>query len=142
MRRPSIEQQITFLYTRDLAVTARFYEHVLGLVLVVDQGDCRIYRTSSDGYIGFCRRQSAPEEPMGLILTLVTSEVDAWYRYLSEQGVAFEEPPALNPKYAIYHCFLRDPNGYLIEIQCFNDPSWVEPVEGGISGKGNEVLLA
>jgi len=142
MRRPSIEQQITFLYTQDLAATARFYEGVLGLALVVDQGDCRIYRTSSDGYIGFCRRQSTPEEPMGLILTLVTSEVDAWYRHLTEQGIAFEKPPALNPKYDIYHCFLRDPNGYLIEIQRFNDPAWMEPLEGGNNSNDNEVLLA
>ena len=33
-------------------------------------------------------------------------------------------PPALNPEYGIYHCFLRDPNGYLVEIQRFLDPSW------------------
>ena len=24
----------------------------------------------------------------------------------------------------IYHCFLRDPNGYLIEIQRFLNPAW------------------
>jgi catechol 2,3-dioxygenase-like lactoylglutathione lyase family enzyme len=129
MTRPSIDQQITFLYTRDLAATARFYESMLGLPLVLDQGDCRIYRTSPDGYIGFCQRQSAQDEPTGFILTLVTSEVDAWYQYLTQNGVAFEGPPALNPRYDIYHCFLRDPNGYLIEIQRFNDPLWAGPVQ-------------
>jgi catechol 2,3-dioxygenase-like lactoylglutathione lyase family enzyme len=126
MVRPSINQQITFLHTRDLSATARFYEDVLGLDLIVDQGDCRIYRASSDGYLGFCQRQAAPEEPLGVILTLVTLEVDAWYRFLLERGVSFEKPPTLNPKYEIYHCFLRDPNGYLIEIQTFNDSAWNE----------------
>lgn len=129
MTRPTIDQQITFLYTRDLAATARFYEEVLGLTLVVDQGDCRIYRTSPEGYVGFCQRQAAPQEPLGVILTLVTAEVDAWYQYLGERGISFEKPPALNPKYGIYHCFLRDPNGYLIEIQRFTDRSWAQPVE-------------
>jgi catechol 2,3-dioxygenase-like lactoylglutathione lyase family enzyme len=119
MMRPSIDRQITFLYTRDLAATTRFYEDVLGLALALDQGDCRIYHVSGDGYVGFCQRQSAPDEPLGIILTLVTDEVDAWHRYLSERGVDFEKTPALNPKYNIYHCFLRDPNGYLIEIQRF-----------------------
>lgn len=123
MKHRSIDQQITFLHTCDLAATARFYEDVLGLTLVLDQGDCRIYRTGPDSYIGFCQRKTVPEEPVGVILTLVTAEVDAWYRCLSEQGVSFEEPPTLNPKYDIYHCFLRDPNGYLVEIQRFNDPS-------------------
>jgi catechol 2,3-dioxygenase-like lactoylglutathione lyase family enzyme len=124
MARPSINQQITFLNTRDLSATARFYEDVLGLDLIVDQGDCRIYRASPDGYLGFCQRQAAPEEPLGVILTLVTPEVDAWYRFLLERGVSFEKPPTLNPKYEIYHCFLRDPNDYLIEIQTFNDTAW------------------
>ena len=129
MTHPPIDQQITFLYTRDLPATACFYEDVLGLALVVDQGDCRIYRASAGGYVGFCQRVSAPQAPAGLILTFVTSEVDAWYERLVERGVAFEGPPALNEKYGIYHCFLRDPNGYVIEIQRFQDPAWAEPVE-------------
>jgi len=119
-----IDQQITFLYTRDLVATARFYEEVMGLPLALDQGDCRVYRVSTDAYLGFCRRKSAPEQPSGVILTLVTPDVDQWYRALSGRGVAFEKPPALNPRYNIYHCFLRDPNGYLIEIQRFLDPAW------------------
>ena len=60
----------------------------------------------------------------GIILTLVSQEVDAWYDYLSQKGIAFETPPQFNPKFNIYHCFLRDPNGYLIEIQRFEDPAW------------------
>ena len=119
-----IHQQVTFLYTRDLAVTARFYEETLGLTLALDQGDCRIYRVGRDAYLGFCRRAETPERPVGVILTLVTSEVDAWYGHLSDQGITFEKSPALNPDYNIYHCFLRDPNGYLIEIQRFLDPAW------------------
>ena len=124
MTHPPIDQQITFLYTRDLAATARFYEDVLGLPLALDQGDCRIYRVTDDAFFGFCRRTAAPEGPNGVILTLVTQEVDRWYRHLSAKGAAFEKPPALNPEYNIYHCFLRDPNGYLIEIQRFLNPAW------------------
>ena len=121
---PSIDQQITFLHTRDLAGTARFYEDKLGLRLVLDQGGCRIYQVCGTAYLGFCQRESAPEQPRGVILTLVTDEVDEWYRLLLEEGVAFDKAPAHNPAYGIYHCFLRDPNGYLVEIQQFDDPAW------------------
>ena len=114
MPRPTIDRQITFLYTRDLATTARFYEQILGLPLVLDQGSCR--------------REAAPEQPTGIILTIVTDEVDEWYRYLKAQNVDFKKLPTYNPDYNIYHCFLRDPNGYLIEIQRFLDPTWPEPV--------------
>lgn len=116
-----ISQQITFLYTRDLMATAQFYEQVLGLDLVVDQGTCRIYRVSADGWVGFCERVEAPEKPQGIIFTIVTPDVDGWYARLAERGVVFEKPPQDNPQYRIYHCFLRDPNGYLIEIQRFWD---------------------
>lgn len=124
MPHPPIDQQVTFLYTRDLEGTARFYEEVLGLSLALDQGSCRIYHVAGTAFLGFCRREEVPKRPQGVILTLVTGEVDRWYEILVEKGVAFEEPPARNPRYNIYHCFLRDPNGYLIEIQSFLDPAW------------------
>jgi catechol 2,3-dioxygenase-like lactoylglutathione lyase family enzyme len=125
MNKPPIEQQVTFLYTRDLVKTSHFYETVMGLPLVLDQGSCRIYQVSPDGFIGFCERgTTATGLPENIIYTFVTSHVDAWYEYLVARGVKFEKQPVLNPDYNIYHCFLRDPNGYLLEIQQFLDPAW------------------
>lgn len=124
MQRPPIEQQITFLRTADLAMTAGFYESVLGLPLILDQGSCRIYRTGGTAFVGFCRHLEAPALPQGIILTLVSGDVDGWYRYLQEHGVIVERAPAHNPRFNIYHFFFRDPNGYLIEIQQFLDPAW------------------
>ena len=121
MTHPPIDQQVTFLYTRDLEATARFYEELLGLPLALDQGSCRIYHVAGNAFLGFCQREEAPERPQGVILTLVTAEVDRWYESLGEKGVTFEKPPAHNSRYNIYHCFLRDPNGYLVEIQRFLD---------------------
>ncbi len=124
---PPIGSQITFLYTRDLAETARFYEQIMGLPLKLDQGSCRIYQVSQDAYLGFCQRDSASErssqtEKREVMLTFVTSQVDEWYHLLCERGITFEKPPAANARFNIYHCFLRDPNGYLVEIQRFLHP--------------------
>jgi catechol 2,3-dioxygenase-like lactoylglutathione lyase family enzyme len=126
------DSQVTFCYTSDLQSTARFYEDVLGLPLALDQGTCRIYRVAGRAFLGFCRRAEGAR-PDGVILTLVAKDVDGWARRLSAQGVIFEKPPTFNPIYNIYHCFFRDPNGYLLEIQRFDDPRW--PGEGqGVSG--------
>jgi catechol 2,3-dioxygenase-like lactoylglutathione lyase family enzyme len=128
MKRPSIDQQITFLHTDKLEETAVFYENVLQLPLVLDQGVCRIYACADAAYLGFC--QSLSQEAgnqastAGIILTLVSHEVDAWYEYLLAHQVPIEKPPTLNQKINIYQLFARDPNGYLIEIQTFLDPSW------------------
>lgn len=124
---PQIDSQITFLYTRDLVATARFYEQSLGFKLTLDQGSCRIYRITDSAYLGFCQRENLPDQPgleSKVIFTFVTQEVDRWYERLTTQGVIIDKPPANNPAYDIYHFFFRDPNGYLIEVQRFLNPSW------------------
>ena len=122
MRQTPFTEQITFLYTANLAGTSHFYETVLKLPLALDQGGCRIYRVSNDAYLGFCERTGA--KPEGVIITFVTGDVDGWAEHLRTRGVRLEKEPTQNPTYGIYHCFFRDPNGYLLEIQCFEDPTW------------------
>ncbi len=120
---PQIEQQITFFYTHNLNASIKFYEEMLGFELWLDQGTCRIYTISGSGYLGLCQASeiSTPsaDKQSSIIFTLVTQQVDEWFEYLKERGIKFEKPPTLNEKYNIYHCFLRDPSGYLIEIQRF-----------------------
>ncbi|MCC5651144.1 VOC family protein [Nostoc sp. XA013] len=120
---PQIEQQITFFYTHNLNASIKFYEEMLGFELWLDQGTCLIYTVSGSGYLGLCQASEISTPPAdkqsSVIFTLVTQQVDEWFEYLKERGVKFEKPPTLNEKYNIYHCFLRDPSGYLIEIQRF-----------------------
>lgn len=122
----SVEQQITFLPVQDLERTTRFYEQVLGFSLALDQGDCRIFRVCKGAYIRFCRRAFVPEHSQTVILTFVSQAVDNWYGHLQANHIPIEKPPALNEKYQIYHLFIRDPDGYLIEFQEFCDPNWRE----------------
>lgn len=125
MNRPALAEQITFLYTPQLEPMAHFYGQLFGLPLALDQGGCRIYRVAAQSYLGICQRAEADTLPKrGVIITFVSPEVDAWYAYLSAQGILFEQPPQLNTTYGIYHCFLRDPAGYLVEIQRFLDEHW------------------
>ncbi len=119
----NIDSQIVFLATNDLQMTAAFYEETLGLTLALDQGKCRIYQMADNAFLGFCSKDEIPGGD-GVIITLVTQNVDEWYQQLQDRGVKFEKKPAYNPEYQIYHCFLRDPNGYLVEIQRFEDPRW------------------
>ncbi|MDZ8032032.1 MULTISPECIES: VOC family protein [unclassified Nostoc] len=120
---PQIDQQVTFFSTHNLNVSTEFYEQKLGLELWLDQGTCRIYTVIGSGYLGLCQaseKLSPPtEKQSSVIFTLVTQQVDEWFEYLKKRGVEFEKPPTLNKKYKIYHCFFRDPDGYLIEIQRF-----------------------
>jgi catechol 2,3-dioxygenase-like lactoylglutathione lyase family enzyme len=51
----SFDQQVTFLYVKDLERSERFYSEVLGLELVLNQGLARIYRVGSgNAFLGIC----------------------------------------------------------------------------------------
>ena len=123
MTRPELTQQVTFLHTTNLTETAVFYQMILGLKLVLDQGTCQIFQVNGEAFIGFCEHFQGAN-PDSVILTLVSDQVDAWHDYLIANNVPIEKSPTFNETFNIYHIFLRDPNGYLIEIQKFLDPSW------------------
>lgn len=122
---PRIHQQVTWVYTHDLDATAPFYEATLGLQLVLDQGACRLYRSSASSFLGLCRARPGREvEPRGVVLTLVTPDVDDWYERLLAAGVQLDGAPMRSEQFNIYNFFTRDPNGYRIEFQQFLDPAW------------------
>jgi predicted enzyme related to lactoylglutathione lyase len=127
MSLPPIDQQVTFLYVRDLEVSTRFYGSVIGLEQVLDQGACRIFRVAGEAFLGLCASRERAVVPEGVTVTFVTAEVDAWHARLEAAGAAIEGPPAENTRFNIYNFFARDPDGYLIEVQRFLDPAWPVP---------------
>lgn len=114
---------ITFCNVPDLDAVTGFYESLLGLPLVLDQGGCRIYRVAGSGYLGFCERDVVPETET-VLLTLVLDDVDGLHERLVAGGAVVDQAPRDNATYGIYHAFYRDPAGYRIEVQRFHDPHW------------------
>lgn len=115
------EGLILFLGTLDLEKTHQFYTQALELTMVIDQGACRIYRIPGGGHIGFCSHIQPVFGEKSPIVTLVTQDVDDCYKKLVEWGVDIPHPPAMNTRFGIYHFFLKDPNGYTLEIQRFTN---------------------
>lgn len=132
MNTAMFDDQITFLYVADLDRAAAFYEEVLGLPLVLVQpAGCRIYRTTDSAYLGLCAaREDRPPGGPGVVLCLVSQDVDGWYRKLIGGDTDCDGPPRLNPTYGIYHFYFRDPDGYLLEIQRFETTDWSEKSDG------------
>ena len=114
---------VTFCYTRNMEETHCFYNGLLELPMVLDQGRCRIYRVSAGGFIGFCEG-ARPDPANSVMITLVTDDVDGWFERLALKGHQVIKAPAMNPEFLIYHCFVKDPSGYTVEIQRFEDPRW------------------
>lgn len=126
-----IDQNVTFIYTETLEETASWYAEVLGLEMVLDQGQCRIFQASPSGYLGICfARPGRFVEPKGVVYTFVTPDVDGWHAHLTERGADVVDTPHLSEKFNVYAFFCRDPNGYILEFQSFRDPRWPKPVGG------------
>jgi catechol 2,3-dioxygenase-like lactoylglutathione lyase family enzyme len=112
---------IAFYPCHDLEATRNFYERDLCLPLVRDQGTCLIFGVANNAYVGFCQHEAVPEH-RGLIVTLLTEDVDGFYHRLRKLGVETEAAPRQNDSYRIYHFFALDPDGYRVEVQRFLEP--------------------
>ena len=112
---------IPFYGTENLEETDRFYRQILGMSLHKDQGACRIYEVLPGAWVGFCTHMEVVIGNHSPIITLLTEDVDAVYEHLVEQGWETKDPPQENPRFKIYHFYVRDPNGYLVEVQRFID---------------------
>ncbi|MCW3992661.1 MAG: VOC family protein [Candidatus Bathyarchaeota archaeon] len=111
---------IPWLYYRDLPGAMRFYEEVMGFEMVVDQGWSKIYRIREGAYVGLVDGEKGyhrPSDTKPVIICLNVHDADAWYRRLVERGVEIEEQPQESERLKIKVFMLRDPEGYVIEIQ-------------------------
>jgi catechol 2,3-dioxygenase-like lactoylglutathione lyase family enzyme len=112
---------IAFYPCHDLEATRNFYERDLCLPLVRDQGTCLIFGVALNAHVGFCQHDAVLEH-RGLIVTLLTEDVDGFYQRLRQLGVETEAAPKQNDTYRIYHFFALDPDGYRVEVQRFLEP--------------------
>ena len=114
---------ITFLKTKNLQTTRIFYEKIMNFPVALEQGGCIIFRIGNYGYWGFCETDEEIIRPEKVCLTVVVEEredVEEWHKYLIENNVKLKRVPQTSSQYKIYNGFYFDPNGYVIEIQAFD----------------------
>jgi len=112
---------ITFFGTKDLKKTSDFYQNSIGLTLYKDQGACLIFDVNNQSKIGFCEHMAVIHKEKSPIITFIVDNVDEIYNNLINSGLDIKEKPKTHQEFNIYHFFLKDPNGYTIEIQKFLD---------------------
>jgi catechol 2,3-dioxygenase-like lactoylglutathione lyase family enzyme len=116
---PAADGQITFFATADLVETARFYGDTLGLLLVLDRTGCQVYKVVAGAYLGFCQVANGCPAPLPdwPVIAIITGDVAGWHTYLTEHGVPTDGAPRTDEQGGAYRFFVRDPNGYRIEVR-------------------------
>jgi len=118
----AIDGLITFLYYNDLERATRFYEEIIGLKLVIDQGWAKIFKVSENAHIGLVdgkRGYHRPNPIKPVMITLIVPDVDSWYQYLKEKNIKTLTEPRDSKELNIRTLLLEDPEGYVIEIEHF-----------------------
>lgn len=106
---------IVFFRTKQPKALRDFYVGKVGMDVWLEQEDCTIYQ-HGNLLLGFCVRETL--DFCGIITFYFDTkdEVDMIYDRFRQES---EEEPRINEKYHIYHFFVRDPEGRLVEFQQF-----------------------
>ena len=114
-----IQSCVTFLPVSDIQKTEEFYTKVVGLTLWDDQGKCKIFNCGQ-GYWGFCQYDDGRPLATGVCLSLNmedTADVDEKFRNVKAAGAEILQKPEHHKNFPVYSCFVKDPDGYLLEFQ-------------------------
>ncbi|MEV0666400.1 VOC family protein [Actinomadura luteofluorescens] len=114
-----------FLTVRDVAVSREFYANVLGGKVVLPENPA-IVQVANTWIImnpgggptpdkpDVILRPPEPGDPVSTFLNVRVADIDAFYAAATSQGAEFLTEP-LDRKAEI-RCYMRDPDGYLIEV--------------------------
>ncbi|MGE0814977.1 MAG: VOC family protein [Vicinamibacterales bacterium] len=115
---------ITWLYDRDLVGMQQFYDEVMGLPLVVDQGWAKIYQASPTGFVGLVDERRGMHrwtETKAVNVSFIIDDLDGWFAYVKTNGSFVLRSEAVSRDEAgRYHAFVGDdPEGYFMEFDRF-----------------------
>ncbi|MEO0137399.1 MAG: VOC family protein [candidate division WOR-3 bacterium] len=109
---------IIFFKTQNLPKIKEFYVTRIGMEVWLEQADCAILK-HGNLLLGFCQRETT--ETQGII-TFVYENTDQVYNMYKKFRLEALSEPEVNEKYRIYHFFIKDPEGRLVEFQNFLEP--------------------
>ncbi|MCK0178496.1 VOC family protein [Flavobacteriaceae bacterium S0862] len=78
---------ITWLYYKDVLAMENFYQNVLGLELVADQGWAKIYKVSDTGFLGIVdelRGMHKFSKEKAVNVGFILDDIEGWFNYVQE----------------------------------------------------------
>lgn len=116
---PPLDSQVTMFYYDDLEAAATFYGSILGLQTSIDWDWVKFYKTGPSSNVGIVKQGEGAyhtvQERNAVMLSLVTSDVDAWYdRLAGRDDITLLKP--IGSGGGIRSFLLEDPGGYTVEF--------------------------
>ncbi|MCL6261699.1 VOC family protein [Aquiflexum sp. TKW24L] len=115
---------VTWTYYQDMPEAEKFYEEIMGLRLIVDQGWAKVYQVSETGYIGLVDERRGMHTFSGskaVNVSFLLGDVSGWFDYIkkSQSFPLRQDSLEVGPegKYKGFVGF--DPGGYFVEFDQF-----------------------
>lgn len=114
-----------FITVRHVARSRDFYSRVLGGTVVLDENPCIVMLSNSwiimnpggpptPDKPGISVVDYEPGDTTSIFLNLRVADIQACYQEWQRKGAEFVTPPI--DREAEIRCYMRDPDGYLIEV--------------------------
>ncbi len=122
-------EALTFFCAADLAASEKFYGETLGLRTAIRTERAILWRVTDTAFFGVTSGPGRAPKAGAAILELVTrtaAEVADWHGHIAGAGWHTDGPPRASAG-GVTCFFATDPDGYLVEILHFADPSALRP---------------
>jgi catechol 2,3-dioxygenase-like lactoylglutathione lyase family enzyme len=117
-----IQANVVWLYYKNLDEAQAFYEDVLGLELVTDQGFAKVYICSSTGYIGLVDEAQGLHrfsDEKSVTVSFISPQIDEWYTYLMRHELNVREGLSDGDSIPVRAFVTYDTAGYFLEFDWF-----------------------
>lgn len=117
---PSITGGVPFFYYDDLKAAADWYENKIGLKRTTNEEWVVIFALTDTAYVGLVnatRGSLKPTENKGVVLSIETVELEAWYEKLKDvEGINMIHGIEITSGGMIEEFRMTDPGGYIVEF--------------------------
>ncbi len=133
-----IQGTVFWLYYRDVAANQAFYERLLGVDLLVDQGWAKVYQASATGFIGLvdgARGLHQATDEKGVTLSFFTEDVEAWFARAKAQALELRTSELTDESGKVQVFVAYDAEGYFLEWDTFLDVEGNERLLQALAGR-------
>jgi len=110
---------ITFVYYNDLEYGSFFFEKVLDLPLVMDQGFAKVYQVNKTSFLGIVKLKNSVQFTGNTLVSLNTDNVEKEYERVSKLEVFDLTETKHIEQIPLISFFFNDKEGHRFEIQQF-----------------------
>ena len=113
---------ISFLYYKNFEKAKLFFEEILGLDLVMDQGFAKVYRISNTSFVGCVKKTEGSIDSTnrgGSLISLCTHDVEFEYDRIKKYRLPYLSDLKEIERIPLKSFFFKDFEGYDFEIQEF-----------------------